>query len=325
MAYATAYGAGNTNGLGTIASAEGAVQQKLYTMDQTGSTSYNGIRFLPLSADFSKHFQSRALATDVLGHRVINLQQWKIDGRVRSYTFCEGTVEEGRKMIQPNDIAVAAKTGRIYLTGGNYGKDTANIGAGDLWMCKSPTPSPFYCSTTDDLKDVKATRLLNGDKEFSLTNGVELSPSETKLYVTESFHNEGRIIRNQILEFDINLSDGKLKGEGRILVDFEELDGSGDVDLDGIRTDMEGNVFAARNGKEGQVIKLSPEGKLLLKILTPGLKEVTNMDLAGEDGKTLYIVGKCIDEPDKGCVDVWYGNSSPGRAWQQLKPQPCKY
>jgi hypothetical protein len=47
--FATAYGGGTLNGMGTIARPDGAVHQEMFSIDQTGSRSYNGLRFLPLS------------------------------------------------------------------------------------------------------------------------------------------------------------------------------------------------------------------------------------------------------------------------------------
>lgn len=309
-AYAVAYAGESTNGMGSIASPEGEVKQVLFSLDKTGSISYNGLRFLPLSKELSKNFLSRSVGTDVRGHQVIHLLGGTIDGRVRTYEFCgNGT------MAQPNDIAVAAKSGKIYLSGGKYGLVTTTVGDGDLWMCG--TVSSFYCSKIDELGTVPATLL----GLFGLTNGIEISPDESTLYLTEAFHRDGLVISNKIWKFAIDPTTGGVSNQ-TLFVDFAVLDGSEGVDLDGIRADMEGNLYVAKNGMVGEVVKLSPDGKLLMKIYAPGLKEVTNMDLAGTDGTTLYIAGKCIDQAEFGCVDVLYGNSSPGRAWQQLRIQP---
>lgn len=139
--------------------------------------------------------------------------------------------------------------------------------------------------------------------------------------MSEAFHENGLIVSNKIWKFDIDAATGGVSNK-QLFVDFEALDGTGKVDLDGIRADLDGNLFVAKNGATGEVVKLSPTGELLMKIYTPGVKEVTNMDLAGKDGTTLYIAGKCLDKPEFGCVNVWYNNSSPGRAWKQLRVQP---
>lgn len=307
--YATAYGGGSSNGLGTIATPDGTAHQQLFSVDQTGGISYNGLRFLPLSPELSKQFLSRAVATDVIGHQIVHLLQATFERRVRLYTFCRND-----SMAQPNDMAVAAKSGRLYISGGKFDRLTTVIGDGDLWMCE--TPSSFYRASATELGPVPAQRL----GLFGITNGIELSPDERTLYLSESFNRNGLVAENKIWKFAVDPATGAVSNR-TLFADFREVDGTEWQDVDGIRSDMDGNLFVARNGPEGMVVKLSPEGKLLLTIRAPGLIEATNLDLAGVNGTSLFVVGKCVDEPEKGCVDVWSGNASPGRAWTQLKTQ----
>jgi sugar lactone lactonase YvrE len=60
-----------------------------------------------------------------------------------------------------------------------------------------------------------------------------------------------------------------------------------DFDIDGLRTDAEGNLFVARIRK-GTIAVLSPRGKLKREI---GLnaKEPTNLAFGGNDGKTVFV------------------------------------
>ena len=57
--------------------------------------------------------------------------------------------------------------------------------------------------------------------------------------------------------------------------------------MDGMRCDIEGNLYITRYGK-GTVAKLSPEGKLLLEIQMKG-KKPSNITFGGKDGKNAYI------------------------------------
>jgi gluconolactonase len=227
---------------------------------------------------------------------------------VRLYTYCGN-----ESMAQPNDIAVAARSGRIYVSGGRFDKVTTEIGDGDLWVCERSSGS-FYESRIDDLQPVVAKRL----GLFGITNGIELSPDERTLYMSESFRRDGLVTRNVIWRFTVDPSTGAVSNR-TLFVDFKQLDGTEWVDVDGIRSDLDGNLFVARNGPEGEVVKFSPNGQLLLRIKAHGLIEPTNLDLAGVNGSSLFIVGKCVDEAEKGCVDVWHGNPSPGRAWTQMR------
>ncbi|KAL3691436.1 hypothetical protein R1sor_005087 [Riccia sorocarpa] len=295
VVYAVGFSGDGTSGIGTVANATGAVEQKLLLKDQTASLSFNGLRFLPLSPALSPYFELRGLAAEVKTHQVFYMLKSKRDGRTRGSVFCRND-----SMIQPNDIAVAPKLGAIYMSGGAYGNVKTVVGQGDLWMCKAK--DSFYQTSRDDLGPIPATRL----GVLGLTNGIEVSPDEKFLYITESFHEFGEPKSNVIWRFDIDQNTGDVDVTKKtLLVDFQKLDGSGYVDLDGIRCDKDGNLFVTKNGRQGEVVKISPSGKLLLRIKLTGVFETTNLDFGGPDGKSLFISGKCVANPDLGCVDVW--------------------
>lgn len=302
--YAVGFAGDGTSGIGSVANARAQLEQNLLVKDQTASSSFNGLRFLPLSPSLSTNFDLRALAADVKSHSVVQFLRSKRDGRTRGSPFCQNS-----SMIQPNDIAVAVKSGRIYMTGGAYSNVNTVVGHGDLWMCEGR--SSFTNTSRElDLEPVEA-KLLG---LFGLTNGIEVSPDEKTLYLTESFHKFGEPYSNFIWKFDIDQKTGLVENK-TLLVDFQKLDGSGHVDLDGMRCDVHGNLFVTKNGMNGETVKISPTGELLLRIKLPGLYETTNVEFGGPDGKTLYMSGKCIDNPDLGCVDMWDGNPAPGAAW----------
>lgn len=60
-----------------------------------------------------------------------------------------------------------------------------------------------------------------------------------------------------------------------------------DFDIDGLRTDTEGNLFVARILK-GTIAVLSPQGKLKREIALKA-KEPTNLAFGGPDGKTVFV------------------------------------
>ena len=98
-------------------------------------------------------------------------------------------------------------------------------------------------------------------------------------------------------------------------IDFEKLDGTQAADIDGMRTDIKGNLYVTRNGGQ-QVVVFSPDKKVLFRIKLNILKP-TNLEFAGKEGKTMFIVGQCSDDITKGCVDT-FENDIPGNAFTYL-------
>lgn len=102
---------------------------------------------------------------------------------------------------------------------------------------------------------------------MSTTNGIDLSPDGKILYVGESNTREIWAYR---IDGTHLLSPGLLKR-------FD------DFDIDGLRTDTEGNLFVARIGK-GTIAVLSSQGKLQREIAL-NAREPTNLALGGNDGR----------------------------------------
>ena len=78
--------------------------------------------------------------------------------------------------------------------------------------------------------------------------------------------------------------------------------------MDGMRCDIEGNLYVTRHGK-GTVAKLSPEGDVLLEVELTG-KLCTNIAFGGSDGRTCYVT-----MADRGNVEVFRADL-PGRSWK---------
>jgi sugar lactone lactonase YvrE len=78
--------------------------------------------------------------------------------------------------------------------------------------------------------------------------------------------------------------------------------------MDGMRTDVEGNLYVTRPGK-GTIAKVSPTGKLLLEVKLHGA-DPSNVCFGGPDGRTVYVTEKV-----NGCIES-FRVEKPGREWQ---------
>lgn len=173
------------------------------------------------------------------------------------------------KMNQPNDLAIA-EDGTLYASDPNWKMST-----GQLWRI-------------DRSGKVK---LLAAD--LGTTNGIEVSPDGKTLYVNES-------VQRNIWAFTITPEGIENK---RLLIQFP------DFGFDGMRADVEGNLYVTRHGK-GTVAKVSPEGKVLREIDVLGSKP-SNICFGGPDGCTAYVT-----EVDH-CRLVQFRVDKPGLEWKR--------
>jgi sugar lactone lactonase YvrE len=176
------------------------------------------------------------------------------------------------RMNQPNDLAISAGD-RIFASDPHWGDST-----GQLWRIDP---------------DGRVTRLEAG---MGTTNGIEVSPNEQTLYVNET-------VQRTIWAYDL-AADGSIANK-RLLHRFD------DYAMDGMRCDVDGNLYVTRWGK-GTVVKLSPAGELLREIPVSGAK-CTNLTFGGADGCTCYVT-----IADDGTIDR-FRVERPGRCWQLLR------
>jgi gluconolactonase len=108
--------------------------------------------------------------------------------------------------------------------------------------------------------------------ELAYPNGISFSADAQELYVAES-------ALSRILKFHV-FDDGLLE-DPQV---FAELT---DGEPDGINLDLQGNLWIANWGT-GCVYVVSPEGKIIRRIPTPG-DNPTNVEFGGPDLKTLYL------------------------------------
>lgn len=172
-------------------------------------------------------------------------------------------------MNQPNDIAIGAND-ILYASDPNW-----NASTGQIWRVD-----------TDG-----AVTLLEAD--MGTTNGIEVSPDERVLYVNES-------AQRNVWAYDLS-PEGEVSNK-RLLIQFP------DFNMDGMRCDIEGNLYITRHGK-GTVAKLSPAGEVLLEVQLTG-KLCSNLAFGGSDGCTCYVT-----MADRGNVEVFRADL-PGRSWQ---------
>ncbi len=151
-------------------------------------------------------------------------------------------------MNQPNDLALAPD-GTLYASDPNWDK-----GTGQLWKIGT---------------DGKATKIAS---DMGTTNGIDVSPDGKTLYVNES-------VQRNVWSCPIK-EDGTL-GEKKLVKKFD------DHGFDGMRCDVDGNLYITRYGK-GTVVKLSPDGKVLKEIDVLG-KQPSNICFGGPDGRTAYV------------------------------------
>ena len=170
-----------------------------------------------------------------------------------------------KEMNQPNDLTISNK-GIIYLSDPNWGNNTGN-----LWM-------------------VVNQEIILLEKNMGTTNGIEVNPSGTKLYVNESF-------QKKVWVYDIG-KDGSIKNK-KIFKIFNNFG------LDGMRCDSLGNLYICRYGK-GTVVILSPDGKLLKEIYLKG-KKPTNITFGGKEKKQCFITMS-----DRGNFESFY-TKTPGK------------
>lgn len=151
-------------------------------------------------------------------------------------------------MNQPNDLAIAPD-GTLYASDPNW-KD----GTGQLWRITA---------------DGHAHREAAG---MGTTNGIEVSPDGKTVYVNES-------VQRHVWAF-ARAADGSLSGK-RLVRKFD------DFGFDGMRCDVDGNLYITRHGK-GTVVKLSPAGEILREVPVLG-PHPTNLCFGGTDGRTVYV------------------------------------
>ena len=154
---------------------------------------------------------------------------------------------------QPNDMTIA-RDGTIYASDPHWKRRD-----GQVWKI----------SRTADGK--VQGEPMTSPRAMSTANGIDLSADEKTLYVGESTTRE-------IWAYQF---DGLKLVSPRLVRKFP------DHDIDGIRTDVDGRIYAARMLK-GTVVILAADGRIEREIpLTAS--EPSNLAFGGTDGRTIFV------------------------------------
>jgi gluconolactonase len=204
----------------------------------------------------TRDLQGRLLACEHDSRRVTRRE---LDG---SITVIANSFQ-GRRLNRPNDVVVKSD-GCIYFT--------------DPWT--SPAAPEEWDLTFAGVyrvtPDLGTLSLLIDD--FVLPNGLAFSPDESVLYINDTR-------RGHIRAFDL-LPNGMLaKHTDRI---FADLRGSEPGVPDGMKVDVEGNVYC---GGAGGIWIMNKTGKVLGRIVH-GAPATTNLAFGGDDWKTLYFTSR---------------------------------
>lgn len=171
---------------------------------------------------------------------------------------------------QPNDLAIMDND-ILFASDPNWGEST-----GQIW--RVGLDGQFVLLETD----------------MGTTNGIEVSPDNKTLYVNES-------VQLSVWAYDLD-EEGNISNK-RLIHTFD------DFGMDGMRTDVKGNLFITRHGK-GTIVKLSPDGELLREFAVSG-KKPSNIAFGGTDGKMAYVTLQ-----DNGNIDR-FRSENAGRAFGQ--------
>jgi gluconolactonase len=200
----------------------------------------------------TRDLQGRLIACE---HDTRRVTRQELDG---SITVVANSFQ-GKRLTRPNDVVVKSD-GCIYFTDPNHQS------VPEQWDLQFPG----VYRVTPDLGTIS---LVTGSMVGP--NGLAFSPDEKIFYIND-------IRRRHILAFDM-LPNGLLAKQTERV--FADLGGAEPGGPDGIKVDVEGNVFC---GGSGGLYILDPKGKKLGRI-AHGQPATTNMAFGGADWKTLFF------------------------------------
>lgn len=226
------------------------------------------IKFVPghgVSLDKEPTNRANGLTRDLQG-RLIACEH---DSRRVTRTEPDGSITvvaasfQGRPLNRPNDVVVKSD-GCIYFT--------------DPWTL--PTPATQFDLTYSGVyrvtPDLGTINLLVDD--FVVPNGLAFTPDESVLYINDSR-------RGHIRAFDLTPTGGLARQSDRV---FADLTGEAPGVPDGMKVDVEGNVYC---GGSGGLWVMDPAGNKL-GCVVHGASATTNLCFGGADWKTLYFTSR---------------------------------
>jgi gluconolactonase len=181
---------------------------------------------------------------------------------------------QGKKLNSPNDL-VYKSDGSLYFTDPPYGLRSQKDNDPEKQLkVNGVYRLPHALEQKPGVApDRSGLKLLVSD--LTRPNGIAFSPDEKYLYVNNS--EPKKIWMRYRVQPDGSLTDAKLL--------YDATADTRPGAPDGMKVDEEGNIYSAG---PGGVWIFSPEGKPLATILFA--EKVANLNWAGSDRKTLYIV-----------------------------------
>lgn len=215
----------------------GSARSELFATLPPGSIG-NGIRF---------DRDGRMFIADFKKHNILVIEPGTSSPRVYFHSD---------RFHQPNDLAVA-KDGTLFAS------DPAFPHSGQIWrIVRQPDGNG-------------RGELMSSERSMGATNGIDLSPDDSTLYVSESDTREVWAYR----------LDGAKLTSGRLVKKFDAFE------LDGLRTDRDGTIFVARP-LGGTVAVLAPDrspGTALIREVKLQGKVPTNLTFGGPDGRSVFV------------------------------------
>jgi len=178
---------------------------------------------------------------------------------------------QGKPFNAPNDLAVHSD-GAVWFTDPGYGTLSNYEGH----KATQELPANVYRI------DPKTNVLTVVATDMEKPNGICFSPDENKLYVVDTGFSHHPGYPKQIRVYDV--VDGVKLANGRVFVD------TGKASADGIRCDLDGNVWAGMGwgGADLDGVQVfAPEGKLIGKIHLPEV--CANLCFGGAKRNRLFM------------------------------------
>jgi len=200
---------------------------------------------IPNGSRFDK--TGRMFLADFSGHTIFVVEQ---GGRSAAPYF------HSAQFRQPNDLAISSG-GALFASDPDFGH-----GTGRIWRVAKGADGRV------------SGVIMASDRTMGVANGVDLSPDEKTLYVSES---NTREVWSYAIEGD-KLTSSKL---------IHRFEGPPVEELDGLRTDANGRIFVARPGA-GTIAVLGQDGSLVREVKTLG-PNPSNLTFGGPDGMTVYV------------------------------------
>lgn len=168
---------------------------------------------------------------------------------------------EGKRLNSPNDLVVKSD-GWVYFTDPPFGLPKG------FQDPQKELPFSGVFRARDGRVELLST-------DLSGPNGIAFSPDEKFLYVSNWDPQKKWLMRYPVKV------DGTL-AKGRVFFDMSDV--PGDDALDGIKVDVNGQIYAVG---PGGIWVISPKGKLVRKITAP--EHIANLAWGDDDGRSLYV------------------------------------